>query len=54
MNRTVHKICAWSRTACLVVMVVSFVVIAGLIPAKPPSLTAVETTQYIIDNRTRI
>lgn len=54
MNRAVHKFCAWSGTACLVVMVIGFVLMAGFIPTRPPSQTAVETAQFIIDNRTRI
>jgi hypothetical protein len=54
MNRTVHKFCAWSGTLCLIIMVIGFVLIAGFIPTRSPSHTAVETAQFIIDNRTGI
>ncbi len=54
MNRTVHKLCAWSGTACLVIMAIGFIAVAGYIPTRSPSDSAAETAQFIIDNRTRI
>jgi hypothetical protein len=54
MNRVVHKFCAWSGTLCLLTMAIGFVLIAGYIPTRSPGQTAIETAQFIIDNRTRI
>ena len=54
MNRRVHKFCAWSGTLCLVVMAIGMIAIAGFVPTRSPGESAVETAQFIIDNRTRI
>src|SRR6202041_256310 len=54
MNRTVHKLCAWSGTLCLVTMVISFVLLAGFIPTRSPSDSALETAQFILGHRDRI
>jgi hypothetical protein len=54
MNRTVHKLCAWSGTLCLITMAIGFILIAGFIPTRSPAEGATEVAQFIIDNRTRI
>ena len=54
MNRTVHKFCAWSGVYLLVIMAIGFVLLAGYIPTRSPSQSAVETAQFILDNRDRI
>src|ERR1700746_3917774 len=54
MNRTVHKLCAWSGTLCLALMVIGFVVMAGFIPARSPSQSAEQTAQFLLENRDMI
>jgi len=54
MNRTVHKLCAWSGVLLLIIMAVGFVLMAGYIPTRSPSQSATETAQFIIGNRTTI
>lgn len=54
MNRTVHKCCAWSGTVVVIAMGIGFVAMAGFVPTRSPSQSAVETAQFILDNRTRI
>lgn len=54
MNRTVHKLCAWSGVAALVVMGIGFVLLAGFIPTRSPSQSAAETAQFIVENRDKI
>ena len=54
MNRTIHKFCAWSGTACLVTMAVGFILLAGYIPTRSPSESALGTAQFIIEHRDRI
>jgi hypothetical protein len=54
MNRTVHKFCAWSGTLCLITMAVGFIAIAGFVPTRSPSQSAMETAQFIIEHRDRI
>src|SRR5215831_349192 len=54
MNRTVHKLCAWSGVLLLIIMAVGFILMAGFIPTRSPSQSATETAQFIIEHRTRI
>src|ERR1700746_737928 len=54
MNRTVHKLCAWSGTLCLALMVIGFVVMAGFIPARSPRQSAEQTAQFLLENRDMI
>jgi hypothetical protein len=54
MNRTVHKFCAWSGWSCLVILGLGFVLAAGFVPNRSPSLSAVETAHYVIENKDRI
>lgn len=54
MNRRVHKFCAWSGTLCLILMAIGLIAIARFVPTPSPGQSAVETAQFIIDNRTRI
>lgn len=54
MNRKVHKFCAWSGTLCLILMAIGMIAIAGFVPTRSPGQTALETAQFIIENRTRI
>jgi hypothetical protein len=54
MNRTVHKFCAWSGVLCLLVMAIGFILIAGFVPTRSPSQSAMETAQFIIEHRDRI
>jgi len=54
MNRTVHKFCAWSGVLCLIIMAIGFILIAGFVPTRSPSQSALETAQFIIEHRDRI
>jgi hypothetical protein len=54
VNRTVHKLCAWSGTLCLALMAVGFVLLAGFIPARAPSESAQQTAQFLLQNRDMI
>src|SRR5262245_20202540 len=54
MNRTVHKLCAWSGIGCLVLMAIGFVGLARFFPPPAPSLSAEETTRIIIDHAATI
>jgi len=54
VNRRVHKFCAWSGTLCLILMAIGLIAIARFVPTPSPGQSAVETAQFIIDNRTRI
>lgn len=54
MNRTVHKLCAWSGIGCLVLMATGFVGLARFFPPPAPSLNAQETTRIIIDHAAAI
>ncbi|TAM65616.1 hypothetical protein [Mycobacterium sp.] len=54
MNRTVHKLCAWSGTLLLITMAIGFIPIAGFIPTRSPAQNAAETAQFILDHRTTI
>lgn len=54
MNRTVHKLCAWSGTLCLALMVVGFVLLAGFIPARSARQSAQQTAQFLLENRDMI
>jgi hypothetical protein len=54
MNRTVHKFCAWSGVFLLILMAIGFVLMAGFIPTRSPSQSAVETAQWLLENRDRI
>jgi hypothetical protein len=54
MNRTVHKLCAWSGTLCLALMVVGFILFAGFIPARSASQSAQQTAQFLLENRDMI
>src|ERR1700752_1300635 len=54
MNRTVHKLCAWSGTLCLALMVVGFILLAGFIPARSARQSAQQTAQFLLANRDMI
>lgn len=54
MNRTIHKLCAYSGIGVLVGMTIGFVLLAGFVPTPSPSMTATETAEFILGKRTRI
>ncbi len=54
MNRTVHKLCAWSGTAVLVSMAIGFILLARFIPTPSPSESAQQTADFMIGHRAMI
>ncbi len=54
MNRTIHKLCAWSGVICLLIMVVGFVVLARFIPTPAPSMSTADTGRLFVDHATAI
>jgi len=54
MNPRVLKLCAWSGTACLVVMGIGFAGIAGFIPPPSPHDSAQETARLFVEDKDAI
>ena len=54
MNRTIHKLCAWSGAVCLLIMLIGFVGLARFIPTPSPNMTTAETGRLFVQNATTI
>ena len=54
MNRTIHKLCAWSGAVCLLIMLIGFVGLARFIPTPSPNMTTAETGRLFVQDATTI
>jgi hypothetical protein len=54
MNRTVHKLCAWSGIGCLILLAIGFVGLARFVPPPSPHESAHQIARMFGDHTTAI